>query len=112
MQEVKVLELKERQLQKPDVQDLQTLADFAAQPKVKFRIDRNEEEDEPIVHPNGSVGWVRTVNVNGIQFQIPVEQVTDLPAGVYEILKQSEDLKNRYRPKPVNLVKVDLGYGM
>lgn len=111
--EKKILEVKTRHLQEEiDDQDLQTLAEFDAQPKVRFRIDRNEEEDEPVVAPDGTVSFVRTVNVNGVQFQIPVETFVEMPEGVYNILKQSEDIKNRYRPKPVNITPVDLGYGM
>ncbi len=91
--------------------DLETLSAFEAQRKVSFRLDRNEEEDEPIVNPDGTVSFVRTVNVNGVQWRIPVDQSTNLPEGIYNTLKQSEDIKNQYRPKPVNIVRIDIGYG-
>ncbi len=109
--ETKILHIKTRNIgieKEIDDQDFQTLESFKGEPTVRFRIERNEEEDEPIVNPDGSVSFARTVNVNGIQFIIPIEQPTELPESVYQILKESEHLKNLYRPKPVNIHRVDL----
>jgi len=111
MKEVKILEQHARQLQ-PDVdfQDMQTLAALETDPKVPFFLHRDEELDEPKVNPDGSVGYVRTVNLNGIQWQIPVEKRVEIPASIYEIIAKSEEIKARYKPRPQNFQRVNLGY--
>lgn len=109
-----MIEIKKREISihALDGQDIMTALEFNEMPTVRFRIDRNEEEDEPVVNPDGSVSYCRTVNVNGTQWRIPTDAVSELPEPIYNILKESEDIKNRYRPKPVNFTKIDMGYGL
>jgi hypothetical protein len=111
MNETKIRDLNIRELQEADQQDMDTLSALNAQPKVTVYFERDQERDEPIVNPDGSVGYIaRCVNINGVQFQIPAEVPTEVPQQVYEMLEESEEMRRRlaaFRPK---IQRVDLGY--
>jgi len=110
VKEVKILEQRARQMQEVDLQDMQTLAELEEQTKVPYYLERDEERDEPIVNPDGTISYVRCVNVNGVQWQIPVEKRCEIPKTIYELIEESEYIKRRYRPKEKNFIRVDLGY--
>lgn len=109
MSEIKIRELKTRQLSPADIQDALTLETFEAEPEVEVYYHRDPENDEPIANPDGSVSYIaRCVNINGVQWQIPAEVKTKIPKSVYEVLQRSEDIKNRYRPQPINITRINL----
>lgn len=111
MSEIKILHQKARQLQTElDFQDMETLGMLESEMKVPLYLHRDEENDEPVINPDKSVSYIRTVNINGIQWQIPVEVKCEVPKTIYEMIQRTEYLKNLYKPKPHNFVKVDLGY--
>lgn len=111
MKEVKILHQNARQLQTDlDLQDMNTLAMLENETKVPFYLHRDEENDEPITNPDKSVSYIRTVNINGIQWQIPVEVHCQIPKTIYEMIQRAEYLKSVYKPKPNNFVRVNLGY--
>lgn len=111
MSEVKILHQTARQLNtEVDSQDVETLEMLQNEVKVPYYLHRDEENDEPIINPDKTVSYVRTVNINGVQWQIPVEVHCQIPKTIYEIIQRAEYLKNAYKPKPKNFTRVNLGY--
>lgn len=110
MKEVKILEQRARKLQtEVDQQDADTLEMLQNEMKVEIYLHRDEESDEPIINADKSVSYVRTINLNGIQWQIPVQVKTEIPKTIYEIIHKAECLKQALKPKPMNFTRVDLG---
>lgn len=111
MKETKILHQRARELQTDvDQQDAETLEMLHNELKVQVYLHRDEENDEPVLNPDKSVSYVRTVNLNGIQWQIPVEVSCEIPKSIYEIIQRAEYMKSVYKPKPVNLTRINLGY--
>lgn len=111
MNETKIRDLNIRELQQADLQDMETLDALNAQPRVTVYFDRDPERDEPIVHPDGTVGYIaRCVNINGVQFQIPAEVPTEVPEQVYNMLEESEEMRRRLASIKPKIQRVDLGY--
>lgn len=111
MSEVKILHQRARELQTDvDQQDAETLEMLHNEMKVPFFLHRDEENDEPVQNPDGTWSFIRTVNINGIQWQIPVEVHCQIPKTIYEIIQRAEYTKALYKPKAKNIVRIDLGY--
>lgn len=109
MTETKLRTQRQRQIAWADAQDNETLLDLMTQPTVRMYFHRDPERDEVIVNPDGSVSYIaRVVNINGVAWDIPAEEHVDVPMAVHDILVQSEDIKRRYAPKPINIVNVGM----
>jgi len=109
MKETIIQEQRIRQIQPADGQDFETIEALSKEPTVTVRYERDEEKDEPIVNADGSVSYIaRCVNINGVQWQIPAERAVEVPQSVYEILKRSEEIRERLESRKDYTIKTPL----
>jgi len=98
MREQKVVLAPHRMLWTLDDQEIETFEKINNEKKVSIYLEADDLKDEIVPGADGKVTRCRTVNINGVQWLIPVQVKTKIPMTVKRELDRANTVKRRVQP--------------